>query len=300
MGLNWETAPFGPGAGVVKTLEQVEEACKAPFTRLTVGSITLDERLGNQGDTYYFHPHEQWSLNSLGLPNRGLAYYKEVLPTMAKLCHNNQKELWVSIAGFSPKEYGVMAEACLKGGADGVEINLSCPNVWNNGERKRMPAEDPGLASHVLTLVHNYTQSIGKRNFTVKLSPTKDDVLLASLAKHIIYNDIRFVVCSNTIPNRQRKKEGGQEALSFTSGNTKTKLHAGGLAGSAVFEESVWMVHHMRNILPKTIAVIGCGGIFGPPEVQKYIDAGADGFQCTTSCVEYGYDIFTQIALEMA
>ncbi len=300
MGLNIETTPFGPGAGVVKTLEQVEEACKAPFTRLTVGSITLEERSGNRGDTYYFHPHEHWSLNSLGLPNRGLAYYKQVLPTMAELCHSNDKELWVSIAGFSPQEYGLMAEACLKAGADGIEINLSCPNVWKDGERKRMPAEDPKLASHVLKLVRNCTQSIPKKCFAAKLSPTKDDSLLEGLARHIVFNDIRYLVCSNTIPNRQRAREDGQEALSFTSGDSDTKLHTGGLAGSAVLEESLWMVRYMRTILPETTAIIGCGGIFGPQEVQKYIDAGADGFQCTTSCVEHGYDIFTQIAMEMA
>jgi dihydroorotate dehydrogenase len=66
-----EKISLGNAAGTIKTLEQVMEACRSAMTNITVGSITLEQRHGNQGDTYYYHPQEQWSLNALGLPNPG-------------------------------------------------------------------------------------------------------------------------------------------------------------------------------------------------------------------------------------
>jgi len=291
---------LGNGAGAVKSLEDVRKACQSSMNRVTVGSITLEARAGNIGETYYFHPQEKWSLNSLGLPNPGMDAYKKLLPEMRRMAHGGGKKLWASIAGFTPEEYGTMAESCLKAGADGVEINLSCPNAWKDGERKQMPAEHPNLALQIISTVKNYTRALNHKSFAVKLSPTKDDLLLADLARHMRNSGIEYVVCSNTIPGRQRKREDGADALAFrTSAEDPEKKHAGGMAGSVALEESVWMTKHLRKLLPPAVQILGCGGIFTGADAYRYIEAGASGFQCTTACVEFGNQIFTDILMEL-
>ncbi len=91
MNLSLEKMPIGNGAGSVKSLDHVARACKGPMTRITVGSITVQPRVGNIGETYYFHPQDMWSLNSLGLPNPGMDAYKKLLPEMVKMAHGAGK-----------------------------------------------------------------------------------------------------------------------------------------------------------------------------------------------------------------
>lgn len=301
MDLDLTKMPFGNGAGAVKTLEQVKQACRSSVTQVTVGSVTFNERPGNIGETYYYHPTEHWSLNSLGLPNVGMVKYLQLMPDLVRICKDNNKELWFSIAGFSPDEYGVMARELLTHGADGVELNLSCPNVWTDGKPKRMPAEDPSLARAVFVTVQDATQKLNNRKFKVKLSPTRDVELLGLLAHLIHFYGMQCVVCSNTIPQQQRKKEDGTEALRFKSSESdKDYLHSGGLAGSAALEGGVRMVAHMKELLHPSIGIIGLGGIFSGADAKRYLDAGATGFQSTTGCLEYGYQLFTDIIMELA
>lgn len=80
----------------------------------------------------------RFSLNSLGLPNPGGRYYEKYLPEMAKVVHDVNKHLFVSVAGFTPDEYSVLAKIAEAGGADLIELNLGCPNVWAGGKQKRV------------------------------------------------------------------------------------------------------------------------------------------------------------------
>lgn len=117
------------GAGSVKLPKHVLEIAKSQSGGVILGSITVDERLGNEGTTYFADSSTSFSLNSKGLPNPGLAYYKKHLPGMVKTAHRFGKPLIVSVAGFSPDEYAHLARTAFEKGADGVELNFGCPNV---------------------------------------------------------------------------------------------------------------------------------------------------------------------------
>ncbi|MDO8691281.1 MAG: dihydroorotate dehydrogenase, partial [Dehalococcoidia bacterium] len=133
MGLALEH-PLMNAAGTCKSLDEVKQLSRASTSAIMVGSITLQERAGNSGNVYVAGP--RFSLNSLGMPNPGASYYEKHLPTMAALAHDAGKPLLVSVAGFTPPEYGELAAVAFDGGADAVELNLGCPNVWQAEQLK--------------------------------------------------------------------------------------------------------------------------------------------------------------------
>lgn len=291
--MNINELRFGNAAGTIKRLDEVAKACKSAMTDVTIGSITLEERAGNTGDVYYFHPTERWSLNSLGLPNMGLKNYLLVLPEMRRHIHASGKRMRVSIAGFSPKEYAQLAHECVASGADEIELNLGCPNVWGKDGQKPIASYHPELTAAILEEVY---RALYPNTVAAKISPVEDASILASLANELARSPaVECAVVANTVPNQNRlREEGNKRALNFNDGQ-----HMGGLAGSAVLDTSSTIAGTVRDILHRN-SIIGVGGIFTGQDAMKYLRKGAVGFQCATGYIEYGSKIFSDILEELA
>ena len=136
--------PLMNAAGTCKLLEGQEgfnELVRSATAAIMVGSITLEPRPGNSGNVFW--SDDLFSLNSSGLPNPGLEYYQNHLPKMLSLARQAPKPLFVSIVGFSVEEYVQLTEFALATGADLVELNLSCPNIWDEGRQKSLACFDP-------------------------------------------------------------------------------------------------------------------------------------------------------------
>lgn len=298
---------FGNGAGSIKTMQDVVKACRGPMTRITVGSITKEPRTGNVGDVYYFDPQKKWSMNSLGLPNIGIkAYTQGILQAMSQTAHAHGKELWASVAGFKPAEYLDMTLACFAAGVDGVELNLSCPNVHDGGVRKIIPALDWELTYKIVVDIRG---SVGgsewdklRRRLALKLSPTDDEELINKLAIITANHGVEWLTIGNTIPDQEHwREEDGKPALSFRTDDQDPVLkHRGGLAGSAVKRANLNMLRALRLLLPEQFRITGVGGIFDATDAFQYLEAGACAFQCTTGYLEYGNKIFEPILQGLA
>jgi dihydroorotate dehydrogenase (fumarate) len=283
--------PLGNGGGSVKTLDDVIKACKAPMTEIEVGSITMNERPGNTGETYYFHPQDFWSLNALGLPNLGSGYYFEHLPEMVERAHDAGKKLRANIAPFSPEECGQMAAMCLEAGADSVVINGSCPNVWDGGAHSVIPALHPRSAN---ALFEGTKRHIGSFEHTwFKLSPTEDLTLVRELAAVFRSYGIRKLVCCNT-KGGQRRQVDGKDVLAFRATGNDALLHEGGLAGTGVQKENLATACAFILNMPGA-EVIGLGGIFNGFDASEYLDAGCVGVQMTTAYLEFGGQVFVDV-----
>lgn len=299
LAINLDTMQFGNGAGSIKTVEQVAKACKTPMTRITVGSITAKPRLGNIGDTYYFHPHNHWSLNSLGLPNAGSEQYVDVwLPEMVQIAHDAGKKLWASISPFSAEECGQMTEQCFDAGVDGVEINGSCPNVWKDTERKAIPALDPEAAAEMFRMVERYTGSLDEVSF--KLSPTIDSTLLKQLATVFCEFGVAQMVCCNAKADQEGTRVGGEPALAFRTDETdRVVKHKGGLGGTGVSFVNKRCAEILHEYMPHA-RILGIGGIFTGADAERYLEVGCCGFQSTTGYLEYGGKVFVDILMHLA
>src|SRR4051812_45961964 len=97
--------------------------------------ITLHGRRGNRGPRVVETPGGM--LNAIGLQNVGI---HKVISTYAPTWAEWQVPVIANIAGDSAEEFAYMASR-LEGvpGVSGVELNISCPNVWEGG---RVVGED--------------------------------------------------------------------------------------------------------------------------------------------------------------
>lgn len=286
------TMPFGNGGGSVKRLTEVMDACKTPMTEIEVGSITMERRDGNVGDTYYFHPSDLWSLNALGLPNLGSQYYLNNLSEMVRHAHGAGKKLRANIAPFSPQECGHLAAMCFERGVDSVVINGSCPNIWDGGKRKALPALDPDGADALLDATKYHVGDLKRVWF--KLAPTDDMLLVSDLVKVFRSYSLTKLVCCNTKGGQRGVREDGKPALAFRAANDFTLQHEGGLAGSAIFKENITTASAFIEEMPEA-EVIGLGGIFGGVDAEQYLKIGCVGVQTTTGYLQFGGKIFSEM-----
>ncbi len=295
--MDLEKLIIGNGGGSVKTLAQVKAACKTPMTRVTVGSITLHARPGNTGETYYFHPQRFWSLNSLGLPNIGIEAYGEQWREMLAVAHGEGKELWANISPFSSEECAAMTDRLLCAGLDGVEINGSCPNVWVDGKPKKIPALDPEAADDMFRTTAVCVGNLSQVSF--KLSPTRDLDLLKQLVGVFKQHQVGTLVACNTKGGQRGVRVDGRQALAFKADNDPTTRHEGGLAGTAIKSDALFLASHLVQMMPEA-CVIGLGGIFTGADADDYLDAGCLGIQSTTGYMEFGGQLFVDILMHLS
>lgn len=275
-------------AGTCKTAADVEKFRGAPISELTLGSVTTLPRAGNPGTTFWIDDVSGASLNALGLPNPGLGYYRDHLPWMAETAHEAGKRLRVSLAGFSLDDYRVLAEGVVPFDIDTIEINLSCPNVWDGGDQKPIFALDADLLDEVCRAIAAVTpERIG---LAVKLAPSDPALLKRIAAKIAAIRRINEIVAVNTLPNAFVFDEAGRPAI---SGNGFA-----GLGGRALKPVALGHVLQLRALLPDDIAITGAGGVFAGRDVTDFFHAGASAVQVGTAAYAYGVGVFQDIIAE--
>jgi len=278
-----------------KTVAEIKELAQSSSAAVMVGSITLEPREGNQpstGEVYWSQIGGGASLNSLGLPNGGKPYYEEHLPEMARIAHEAGKPLFVSVAGFNPAEYAELTALAINGGADMIEFNLGCPNVWAHGAQHRIACFDPALVEEILHQAEDAMPSSARRPTSIKPSPFSDPILLGEVASVVKASSIvKVVTLINTFPNAFAfARETKESAIS-------TELSGGlaGLAGEPLKYIALGQIRQWRSLLPQDIDIIGVGGIVLGGDVRDYLKAGAVAVQLGTRHMDYGPKVFEEI-----
>lgn len=276
--------PVLNAAGTAKSADDVARIARSPVAAVTLGSITSEPRDGNAGEVYA--SRGSYAVNALGMPNRGAAFYRDALPGLAASAHDAGKPLIVSVAGFSPDEYGALAVLAADGGADLVELNLGCPNVWDGGEQKRIASFDPELVARSLEAAAGAGAPVG-----VKLSPLSDPVLLAEVAAAAAGAGARFVVSCNTFPNGLTLRPDGRPAVD---------VGFGGVSGAAMKPVVLGQVAQLRAILPSTVDIVGCGGVRSGQDVRDLLAVGAAAVGLATAFWDRGEDpgVFADLLAE--
>lgn len=284
--------PIMNAAGTCKLVEDVEKLAPSAVAAILVGSITVEDRAGNSGNTYQFDPRRGlYSLNSLGLPNPGKKYYHKCLPEMVAMAHKAGKPLILSGAGFTPAEYAELALLARDGGADLFEANLGCPNVWDGGKQKRIASFSPYLVAEILRTV---SDAVGNDiPLAVKVSPFSDPYLLAEIAGVVLTSPILCVTAVNTFPNAFGFSERGERLITPAEG-------LAGLGGPALKPIGLGQVKQWRSLLPPHMHLIGAGGISNGKDVWEYLRVGATAVQVATMYLERGEAVFSTLLQEFA
>jgi dihydroorotate dehydrogenase len=253
------TLPISNAAGTVKLIEQAQRVARAPVAEVVIGSYTIDPRDGNGGKVY--ESRAGIVLNALGLPNPSAMYACEHRDEFLAL----GKPVVVSIAGFQVQEFAVLTS--MFDWAQAIEVNLGCPNVWDDGEQKRIGSFDPAYVRAVLREVEGFAK------VRVKLSPYSDPVLLAEVAGVVDDFEVEAVVASNTFPNGWLP-----DALSVSYG---------GVSGSVM---KAIVLGQVRQFVALGHRVIAAGGVRAGADLADYEAAGAIGVQVASRYLDGGED----------
>ena len=193
-------------------------------------------------------------LNCIGLENPGIdVFLRDILSKVRQEAPDT-----AFIANFSAgtvEDYGMMAAKLDVDGVDGVEVNISCPNVKEGGI---VFGTDPRAAAAVTEAVKKNT----KKPVIVKLSPNVTDITV--MAKAVEEAGADAIALINTLTGMVIDIRTRRPLL----GNI-----TGGLSGPAVKPIAVRMVWQVAQAVK--IPILGLGGITCGEDAVEFLLAGA-------------------------
>lgn len=233
-------------------------------------SVTLNPKVGNPPPRIAETPAGM--LNSIGLENPGVeAVIQDILPELKE----RGAKVIASVAGETVEEYGMVAARFAAAGVDGIEVNVSCPNVRRGGVAF---ASDPETAAAVTAEVR---RAAGKLPVFVKLGVLGADVV--AVAKAVASAGASGVSLINTLPGLAVDVRRRRPLL----GNV-----TGGLSGPAIKPVALWAVWRVYKEVG--LPVIGMGGIMSASDALEFIICGA-----TAVAVGTGNFVNPRLTVEM-
>jgi dihydroorotate dehydrogenase len=174
------------------------------------------------------------------------------------------------------RAWQTLAEACQENGADGLELNFSCPHM----DRKDMGSNigrDEGLCSVVTEAV----KEVAKIPVWCKLTPSTSDIVVEAAA--CFRGGADAIVSSNTFP---AIPVIDPDTLEFEI-NLDGKVSSGGLGGPAILPISLAKMAAMTQAFPDK-AFSGIGGISDFNQAASYFLLGCGTVQvCTAAMLDH-------------
>lgn len=200
-------------------------------------------------------------INSIGIQSKGVEYYiNELLPEYASF----DSPLIASISGDSVEEFVEMTEIIAnQESVSAIELNISCPNLENDGHAFGMDAE----VSYQLI---KKAKEVTDKPIIPKLTPNVTNIQEIAIACEEAGADALNV--ANTLLAM---------SIDIHTGKPKIGNVMGGLSGPAVKPVIVRMIYQVSQVT--SIPIIGCGGVMNGEDAIEMILAGATAVQVGTA-----------------
>lgn len=275
--------PIGIAAGFDKNATMAPILSKMGFGFLEIGSITANPSTGNPKPRSFRLPADQSLINRLGLNNDGVQTISRRLKNLdleIPLGINIAKTHDPSITGEDAIRDYIYSFEILKGIADYITINISCPNT-EEGKTFEEPESLNALLEHL---------EIGKDSslppILVKFSVDLDDSQLEELVSICEDHAIDGYVATNTSSQRKNLT---------TPAKTLDEIGRGGLSGKAISSRSTEIIRRIHEQTKGEKVIIGVGGISNTHDAIEKLKAGADLLQMYTALVYEGPGIVKKI-----
>lgn len=199
-------------------------------------------------------------LNSIGIPSKGLDYYRRVtLPPYTQF----DTPVVVSISADTVDEFAQAVSALSLPEVAVIEANISCPNLEADGMAFAM---SPETTYQVLSALRQHTSHA----LWAKLTPNASDI--AAVAKAAEAAGVDALVMGNTVLGM---------SIDIRSRKPRLGNVMGGLSGPAIKPIALRMVYQCHRSVG--IPIIGCGGISQADDVVEFMLAGASAVQVGTA-----------------
>lgn len=257
------------------TKKELEDLVKSETGGVVFKTMTLEPRQGNPEPRFYLN--NLFSINSMGLPNLGVEYYCSIVAGLKKF----NKPLIASIAGFKENEFYKLVEKINNYSFDGIEVNLSCPNLAG----KTIFAYDKRTSFKILNNVRKSTDKI----VGVKLPPYPERYQIEEMSTILVKSKIDYLTVINSYPLSTEIDSKSEKFF------IKPNLGIGGLGGRALKQIALAQVVLFNHYLNKKIPIIGVGGIESAEDIYQYILAGASLVGIATTLYLKGPKVFDRL-----
>ena len=222
-------------------------------------SITKEVRKGNP--TPRICETTGGMINSIGIQSKGLDYYKKVtVPFYGQFT----SPLISSISADSITEFAeVSEEIAAMPEVAALELNISCPNLKNNGLAF-------GMDELVTRKLVNGVRLVTDKPIIVKLSPNVTNI--GVIAKAAEEGGADALTVANTFI-----------AMSIDVHTRKPKIGnvIGGISGPALKPLVIRLIHQVYQV--SSLPIIGCGGVMTGEDAIEMMLAGATAVQVGTA-----------------
>jgi dihydroorotate dehydrogenase (NAD+) catalytic subunit len=211
---------------------------------------SLKPRDGNKPPRVYETPSGM--LNSIGLQNPGVEFFLEYdLPWLKKF----DTAIIVNAVGNTIEDYVELCKILNKSDIDGVELNLSCPNV-------KAGCLAFGTTYEGVKEVTSKVREVLDKPLIIKLTPNVTDITLTAKAAEDAGAD--GVSLINTLLGM---------SIDINTRRPHLANNTGGLSGPAVKPVAVRMVYQAAQAIK--IPILGMGGIINGKDAIEFMIAGA-------------------------
>lgn len=192
-------------------------------------------------------------LNSIGLQNPGVEYFlKYDLPWLRQF----NIAVIVNVCGNTIEDYVEMCKILNKEDIDGVELNVSCPNV-------KAGCLAFGTSYEGVKEITTAVRKVLDKPLIVKLTPNVTDI--TSIAKGAEEAGADGISLINTLLGM---------SINIDTRRPNLANNTGGLSGPAIKPVAVRMVYQVAQAV--NIPVLGMGGIVNGKDAIEFMLAGAN------------------------
>lgn len=283
----WFRSPLGLAAGFDKDARAVPALGQIGFGHVEIGTVTPRPQPGNPRPRLFRLRAQEALINRLGFPSEGL-------DAVAARLANRPRNLVVGAnvgcnrTTSDPIEditAGIMRLGSL---VDYVCVNVSSPNTPGLRDLQTGSALDRLLER--IHLAKREVEDAAARPLPLflKVAPDLSAPQVQDLAERLVRQPVDGLAVSNTTVARPATLTG------------RHRGEAGGLSGRPLFEPSTRLLATLFRILPRSITLIGVGGVSGTTDAWRKIEAGAGLVQLYTGFVYQGTGLIRRIHTGLA
>jgi len=243
---------------------------------VTSKSLTLQPRTGHKGPVVA--EFDGGILNSMGLCNPGI---KDGLAEIDEFKEHSNTPVIVSVFATSSQDFIALTKEVNSSSADLLELNLSCPNVYDEFGIPLSASKD-----QVYEIVSS-VKEISQKPVIAKLSPNVLNITEIALAAEAGGADALCLI--NTVGPGMLIDTLMVKPILFNK--------FGGLSGPCIKPVALKLVYQAYSVV--NIPIIGMGGISSGNDAVEMLMAGADIVGIGTAVYSRGIEVFSKINEEI-